>query len=138
MDEFIKKIEKTQEKSEELLVERIKKELLEGKLKNLEKKEKKEEYNFDFTNLDIDFIGLEEAKLWDMSNNIKTKEEWDKAVKDFYVYRKKTVEEIQKEKERGEIKGAILRGDMVIHPRGEFLSLLGNKLTGLNLNKKVK
>lgn len=124
MNKSIEKNEKMPEESEELFIERIKKELLEEKLDKLD--------NSDFINLDINIIGLEEAKLWDMFNNIKTKEDWDKAVKDFYIYRKKTVKEIEKEKERGEIKGAVLHGDIIIHPKGNFLSLLGNKLTGLS------
>ena len=133
MEEFVNKNEKIQEESEELLVERIKKELSEEKSENLDKKEKGETYNPSFINLDIDLIGLEEAKLWDMYNNIKTREDLDKAIQDFYVYRGKIIKEIKKEKERGEFKGTILYDNVMIHPKDEFISILGNKLTGIRI-----
>ncbi|MEK7553653.1 MAG: hypothetical protein AAB504_03180 [Patescibacteria group bacterium] len=136
MEEFVNKNEKIQEESEELLVERIKKELSEEKSENLEKKEKGETYNPSFINLDIDLIGWGEAKLWDMYNNIKTREDLDKAIQDFYVYRGKIIKEIKKEKERGEFKGTIFYDNVMIHPKDEFISILGNKLTGMI--KKVK
>ena len=137
-EKFIKKNEKIQEESEELLVERIKKELSEEKSENLDKKEKGEKnYNPSFINLDIDLIGPEEVKLWNMSNNIKTSEDLNKATQDFYVYKEKIIKEIKKEREGGEFKGIILYDDVKIHPKEEFISILGNKLTGF-INKVEK
>ncbi|MEK7553552.1 MAG: hypothetical protein AAB504_02630, partial [Patescibacteria group bacterium] len=68
--------------------------------------------------------------------NIKTSEDLNKATQDFYVYKEKIIKEIKKEREGGEFKGIILYDDVKIHPKEEFISILGNKLTGMI--KKVK
>lgn len=120
MEELPKKIEKT---PDELLLKNVRNELLREKAKNLEQK-KENGYNLDFADLDINLIGIEEARLFQKIADVKNEAELDAAEKDFFKYRSKISEEFKNDIESGNYKGSLLD-----YPKGAIVSILGNKLT---------